>query len=554
MLKDMRIGARLALAFGLVLVLLLINGVVSINEIKSLNGQVDKLANDRMPKVELLRMIVDNINVLARGRRNIIIDTRKETFDTEVKRILQCRELIDTTIKTLHETIKNEKGINLLKDLIGASTRYNEQDVKYIEFVRSGRIDEARDMLLTNVREVQKAYFSACEKLIEYQTNLSKETAKDAQEDSRKSQFLMITLLGLALILSAILSTVIVRSITGPIGRTVDLAASMATGDLTVKLEIDQKDEIGNMAKSINSTITQLRSMIREIVSGINHLSTSSVDLASVSRQLSSSAHDTAHRSATVATAAEEMSANIHSVSAAMEQSSSNVAMVASAAEEMTVTVNEIGQNAEKARSVSEGAVRQSKLTLDKVASLGDSARKVGKVTETITEISEQTNLLALNATIEAARAGEAGKGFAVVANEIKELARQTAAATVEIKNQIDAMQTTTHSTIKDIDKIAEVIAEIDTVINGIATAVVEQSAVTNEIAENVSQAAQGIAEVNESVAQSAVVVIDITRNIAEINLEANQVGDVSSQVQVSAQGLSELVAQLNKLMKQFKV
>ncbi len=554
MLKDMRIGARLALAFGLVLVLLLINGVVSINEIKSLNGQVDKLANDRMPKVELLRMIVDNINVLARGRRNIIIDTRKETFDTEVKRILQCRELIDTTIKTLHETIKNEKGINLLKDLIGASTRYNEQDVKYIEFVRSGRIDEARDMLLTNVREVQKAYFSACEKLIEYQTNLSKETAKDAQEDSRKSQFLMITLLGLALILSAILSTVIVRSITGPIGRTVDLAASMATGDLTVKLEIDQKDEIGNMAKSINSTITQLRSMISEIVSGINHLSTSSVDLASVSRQLSSSAHDTAHRSATVATAAEEMSANIHSVSAAMEQSSSNVAMVASAAEEMTVTVNEIGQNAEKARSVSEGAVRQSKLTLDKVASLGDSARKVGKVTETITEISEQTNLLALNATIEAARAGEAGKGFAVVANEIKELARQTAAATVEIKNQIDAMQTTTHSTIKDIDKIAEVIAEIDTVINGIATAVVEQSAVTNEIAENVSQAAQGIAEVNESVAQSAVVVIDITRNIAEINLEANQVGDVSSQVQVSAQGLSELVAQLNKLMKQFKV
>ena len=554
MLKDMRIGARLALAFGLVLVLLLINGVVSINEIKSLNGQVDKLANDRMHKVELLRMIVDNINVLARGRRNIIIDTRKETFDTEVKRILQCRELIDTTIKTLHETIKNEKGINLLKDLIGASTRYNEQDVKYIEFVRSGRIDEARDMLLTNVREVQKAYFSACEKLIEYQTNLSKETAKDAQEDSRKSQFLMITLLGLALILSAILSTVIVRSITGPIGRTVDLAASMATGDLTVKLEIDQKDEIGNMAKSINSTITQLRSMISEIVSGINHLSTSSVDLASVSRQLSSSAHDTAHRSATVATAAEEMSANIHSVSAAMEQSSSNVAMVASAAEEMTVTVNEIGQNAEKARSVSEGAVRQSKLTLDKVASLGDSARKVGKVTETITEISEQTNLLALNATIEAARAGEAGKGFAVVANEIKELARQTAAATVEIKNQIDAMQTTTHSTIKDIDKIAEVIAEIDTVINGIATAVVEQSAVTNEIAENVSQAAQGIAEVNESVAQSAVVVIDITRNIAEINLEANQVGDVSSQVQVSAQGLSELVAQLNKLMKQFKV
>ena len=208
----------------------------------------------------------------------------------------------------------------------------------------------------------------------------------------------------------------------------------------------------------------------------------------------------------------------------------------------------------EKARSVSDSAVKQSQMTSDKVVALGESARKVGKVTETITEISEQTNLLALNATIEAARAGEAGKGFAVVANEIKELARQTAAATVEIKNQIDEMQNTTHSTIQDIDNISKVIAEINTVINGIATAVAEQSAVTNEIAENVSQAAQGIAEVNENVAQSTIVVADITRNVAEINLEANQVGDASNQVQANAQGLSELVSQLDKLMKQFKV
>lgn len=100
--------------------------------------------------------------------------------------------------------------------------------------------------------------------------------------------------------------------------------------------------------------------------------------------------------------------------------------------------------NAEKARFISESAVMQSQRTSEKVTALGESARKVGKVTETITEISEQTNLLALNATIEAARAGDAGRGFTVVANEIKELARQTAAATVDIKNQIADMQATT--------------------------------------------------------------------------------------------------------------
>ena len=364
----------------------------------------------------------------------------------------------------------------------------------------------------------------------------------------------MLIIATVALVVGIGFALLLTRAITGPVRKTATFAQTMANGDFTTKLEVDQGDEIGVMAQSLNQMVGQLGSMIRDIVGGINRLSMSSTDLAAVSKQLSSAAKDTADKSGSVASATEEMSTNFHSVSAAMEQSTSNVNMIASSTEEMTATVNEIAESAEKARIITDKAVKQSQATTSKMTELGESARKIGRVTETITEISEQTNLLALNATIEAARAGEAGKGFAVVANEIKELARQTAEATVDIKNQISEMQSTTNLTIDDIGKISEVILEINTVINAIATAVEEQSAATNEISGNIAQASMGIAEVNENVAQSSIVVAEITRNVSEISLQSTQVNDGSTQVQTSAQTLSDLADQLEGMVKKFKV
>ena len=554
MLTNMKIGTRLTLAFGLMLVFLMIIGIMSITMIKTLSGNVTTLATDRMPKVEMAHVIVGNVNIAARALRNIIIDTSKETQAAELKRFADARQLISSTIDTLQKDVKEEKGVQILKEMVAARAGYAEVVDQYIDHVKSDRSDQAKKMLLTSVRDVQKKYFAAVETLIGYQTELANKTAKEAEEKAGRAVTLIVLLLAGAIVLSAVLGILIIRSITGPVHKTVKLAETLAKGDLTAQLEVDQKDEIGRMAASMNTTVAQLRTMIGEIVGGITDLSSSSTELAAVSKQLSSSAQGTAYKSGSVAAAAEEMSTNVQSVSAAMEESSNNVRMVATATEEMTATVNEIGRSAEKAREVSESAVKQSQATSDKVTALGESAKKVGRVTETITEISEQTNLLALNATIEAARAGEAGKGFAVVANEIKELARQTAAATVEIKNQIDEMQDTTSSTIGDIDKISTIIADINNVINGIATAVVEQSAATSEIAGNISQASQGIAEVTENVAQSSVVIAEITQNIAEINSEATQVGASSSQVESSAQGLADLAAKLEVLMQRFKV
>jgi methyl-accepting chemotaxis protein len=554
MLKNFKIGSRLGLAFGLILTLMMIVGGYAIKDIKSLQGEIDLLVNDRMVKLDQANAIINNVNIIARGLRNIIIDDNKDHQADELRRLAEARKTVGEIMADLEKTIKSENGVALVNKAKGMRGDYVRSTEAYMELIKAGQSEQAKKMLLSEIRQVQKSYMEAIEELIDFQSKAAKEAGAAAGEAASAATTIISVLLGTALVLSIVLAIVIIRSITAPVGKASALAELMAKGDFTTKLDINQQDEIGLMAKSLNAMIEQLASMIREIVGGVNQLTASSADMAAVSQQLSSAARDTSSKSETVAAATEEMNVNFQSVSAAMEQSTANVNMVASSTEEMTATVNEIAQNAEKARSISEGAVKQSRQTSEKMAELGESARKIGRVTETITEISEQTNLLALNATIEAARAGDAGKGFAVVANEIKELARQTAEATVDIKNQISEMQHTTAVTVEDIERISEVIVEINNVINGIATAVEEQSAASSEIAGNISQASQGIAEVNENVAQSTVVIADIARDIALINQQSTQVDSGSGQVQTSAQGLSTLAAQLETLVKRFKI
>ncbi len=358
----------------------------------------------------------------------------------------------------------------------------------------------------------------------------------------------------IAIVMAITLSIVLVRSLVGPVTKAVSFAQKMSEGDLTQTLDIDQRDEIGVLANALNTMGTNLNVMFKNIANGVNTIMSSSTELSAISQQMSQSANQSSDRTSSVAAASEQMSANMSSVAAASEQASTNVSMVASATEEMTATVKEIAQNSEKASTITNGAVSQARNASDKVDKLGNAARDISKVTEVITEISEQTNLLALNATIEAARAGEAGKGFAVVANEIKELAKQTAEATQEIKFKIDDIQSSTSLTVDEIKQISEVINDVNDIVTTIATAVEEQAVTTEEIAGNVDQASQGISEVNENVAQSSSVSEKIANEVAEVNQAGKEVSRSSEQVNLSAQELSQLAEQINEMVSKFKV
>ncbi|GAB2756379.1 methyl-accepting chemotaxis protein [Nocardioides pakistanensis] len=356
---------------------------------------------------------------------------------------------------------------------------------------------------------------TALEEMIDGEAAVAVQRAQDAYASARLTTYLFLALGALLLLVVALW---IAGRIAGPIGRTADALRGLADGRLDQHLDLDSKDEIGQMSTALNTASVTLREAMAQLDGNAQALASASEEMSSVSGQMAGSAQESAAQADLVSTAAEQVSRNVQTV--------------ATGTEEMSASIREIAQNAASAAGVAAQAVETAETTTRIVAKLGESSTEVGNVVKVINSIAEQTNLLALNATIEAARAGEAGKGFAVVANEVKELAQETSKATEDISRRIEAIQTDTQAAVVAIGEITSIIARISDAQNTIASAVEEQTATTNEMSRNVAEAATGSSDIAQNVTGVARSAADTTAAAGSTSQAAEELARMATQMQ----------------------
>lgn len=363
-------------------------------------------------------------------------------------------------------------------------------------------------------------------------------------------------LAGQALLFSILSGYYLAANIGGTVHEITSYLGKLANsaGNLRQTITIGSNDEIGDMAHAFNTFIEKLRSLIESIKNLTGSVADSVVEMASVSNQIASNGQELSAQSSGIAASAEQSSQNINSISAATEELSSQAISLATAVEQLSASLGEVARNCATESKITQEAANEAIETKAAMEKLDTSAREIGKIINIITNIADQTNLLALNATIEAASAGEAGRGFAVVAGEVKELAKQTAQATEQIRAQIEQMQADTNRASSGIHSMGDTIVQIETISNTIASAVEEQSATVDELNSNMANTRSASAEIAQNTQQTADGLAEVTRTVSSVDSAVQDSVKGTERIREHTRLLNRLSEELKELVDRFEI
>jgi methyl-accepting chemotaxis protein len=472
--RNLKIGTRLAVGFAIVIALLITMAIVGISRLQAVDRNTDVIVNDRYVKIALAHIIMDKVNVKTRALRTALIATEPDEIKAELAKAAGTTAVIAEALDKLQATIHSPEGVAALKRVLELRGPFLETAGKLADMTAAGRRAEAGPYLIKSMIPVQNAYLQSLSDLVESQVAGMHGFAADASAQARNATILLIALAAIATLLATAIGYGITRSITRPIADAVKLAQTVASGDLSARVEVTSRDETGQL-------LGALKTMVESLVGVVSQVRHSSDSIATGSSQIATGNADLSQRT-------EEQASNLQQTAASMEQLTSTVRNNSDTARQAT----QLAGSAAAAATHGGAAVEQ---VVHTMGAIDAASRKIADIIGVIDGIAFQTNILALNAAVEAARAGEQGRGFAVVAGEVRSLAQRSAEAAKQIKSLIT-------DSVEKVQAGTEQVAEAGRTMNDIVSQVKRVNDLIAEISAATLEQTQGIGQVGDAVSQ----------------------------------------------------
>ncbi len=547
MFKNLKVGLRLSVGFGVIITLMIAVIMISFVSMRRSQDRVERIVKINNVRIQLSSSMIDNARETAIEVRNALLGRGRADVHTYIDNVKTSmadkRKKYSDSIQKLEEMTNTEdvRGLNLIAKVKSSGETATDLQDKVIASASSGRFDQGAEIMFTQAYPTVKEWIGGLNNLIKYneeRNELRYNEMMEALDDTRT----YIVIIGLTALLSGIaLAVFLTLSITRPLSTAIKAANRISSGDLTVDIDVEnRKDEVGELMQSLREMSDSLRDQTKGIFEIINTLASSTSQVSATAKQLVTSAQETSTSVSETTTTMEEVKQTSRLVS--------QKANLVSDISQNTAQVSESGsRSAEEFFSIMGRIREQMDFIANSIVKLSEQSQTIGLIIAAVNDLASQSNLLAVNASIEASKAGEHGKGFAVVAQEVRSLAEQSKDATNQVRTILSDIQ-------KSITGAVMATEQGKNAVDAGVKQSHEAREAIRQMSDGIVKSSQASMQIVVSINEQVIGVDQVAMAMESIKKATEQIVDSTRQSESLSRNLDEMGGRMKQMTQKFKV